>query len=41
MNMESKRRTVMKALSYRGLVTALLAAPSWTFTANDEIVRIP
>ena len=32
--MESKRRTITKAMSYRGLVTVILAVLSWTFTAD-------
>lgn len=34
--MESKRRAIVKAISYRGLVTAILAALSWTFTASAD-----
>jgi len=34
--MESKKRTMIKALSYRGLVTAILALISWTFTASVD-----
>jgi uncharacterized membrane protein len=34
--MESKKRTMIKALSYRGLVTAILAIISWTFTASID-----
>lgn len=34
MKMESKKRTIIKAVSYRGLVTAILAVLSWTFTTN-------
>jgi uncharacterized membrane protein len=36
MNMESKRRAIVKAMSYRGMVTAILAALSWTFTASAD-----
>ena len=32
--MESKRRTIIKAISYRAPVTAILAVLSWTFTAD-------
>ena len=32
--MESKRRTITKAISYRALVTAILAALSWTLMAH-------
>ena len=32
--MESKKRTVTKAISYRGLVTVILAILSWAFTAD-------
>jgi uncharacterized membrane protein len=34
--MESKKRTIIKAISYRGLVTAILCGLSWTFTGNSE-----
>lgn len=34
--MESKTRTMIKALSYRGLVTAILAMISWTSTASID-----
>ena len=34
--MESKKRTAIKALSYRALVSAILAAISWAFTANVD-----
>ena len=33
---ESKKRTVIKALSYRALVSAILAAISWAFTASVD-----
>jgi uncharacterized membrane protein len=32
--MESKKRTIIRAISYRALVTAILAMLSWTFTTN-------
>jgi len=32
--MESKKRTIIRAISYRALVTAILAILSWTFTSN-------
>ena len=32
--MESKQRTVIKATTYRALVTGILAMLSWTFTAD-------
>ena len=32
--MESKRRTIIKAISYRALVTAILTVLSWTFTTD-------
>jgi uncharacterized membrane protein len=32
--MESKKRTAIKAVSYRSLVTVILAAMCWTFTAD-------
>jgi uncharacterized membrane protein len=39
--METKKRTVIKALSYRALVSAILAAISWAFTASvDQTVVI-
>jgi uncharacterized membrane protein len=38
--MESKKRTIIKAVSYRGLVTAILAVLSWTFTANADQTTI-
>ena len=38
--MESKKRTIIKAISYRGLVTGLLAMLSWTFTANPSQTTI-
>lgn len=34
--MESKKRTIIKAVSYRSLVTAILAMLSWIFTANID-----
>jgi len=34
--MESKRRAIIKAISYRALVTAILAMLSWTFTADGN-----
>ncbi len=34
--MESKKRTIIKAMTYRGLVTALLAILSWIFTSNAD-----
>ena len=34
--METRKRTAVKALSYRGLVTVILAAVSWVFTTNVE-----
>ena len=34
--MESKKRTIIKALSYRGMVTAILAMISWAFTASID-----
>jgi uncharacterized membrane protein len=34
--MESKKRTIIKAISYRALVTSILAMISWTFTSNAE-----
>jgi len=40
MKMESKKRTIIKAVSYRGLVTAILAVLSWTFTANADKTTI-
>jgi uncharacterized membrane protein len=33
---ESKKRTIIKAMTYRGLVTTILAVLSWTFTANVD-----
>jgi uncharacterized membrane protein len=38
--MESKKRTIIKAMSYRSLVTAILAALSWTFTSNADQITI-
>ena len=38
--MESKKRTIVKALSYRALVTAILAVISWTFTSNADQTTI-
>jgi uncharacterized membrane protein len=32
--MESKKRTMVKAVSYRTLVTVILAVLSWMFTAD-------
>jgi uncharacterized membrane protein len=32
--MESKKRTIIRAISYRALVSAILAMLSWTFTGN-------
>jgi len=34
--MESKKRTIIKAVSYRSLVTAILAVLSWIFTASID-----
>jgi uncharacterized membrane protein len=41
--MESKKRTIIKAITYRGLVTAILAVISWIFTSNanqTELITI-
>ena len=38
--MESKKRTIVKAISYRSLVSAILAVISWTFTANADQTTI-
>ena len=38
--MESKKRAIIKAVSYRALVTAILAVLSWTFTANANQTTI-
>ena len=38
--MESKTRTIIKALSYRGLVTAILAMISWMSTASIDQTAI-
>ena len=38
--MESKKRTVIKALSYRAFVSAILAAISWAFTASVDQTAI-
>ena len=38
--MESKKRAIIKAISYRGLVTVILAVLSWTFTANADQTTI-
>lgn len=32
--MESKKRTLIRALTYRALSTAILAVTSWVFTSN-------
>jgi uncharacterized membrane protein len=38
--MESKKRTIIRAISYRALVTAILGVLSWTFTANASQTTI-